>query len=307
MRAPKRLMALKDRAIDPNLPAGRIPKVQGRVDRLTGRLTNRLGKLQGRLDNPGLRPNVTNRINKRIGRIQTALDYNPQAQQGVAPEVAPEAPNPYIEAEKTAKAAPADYSNALFPNVRAFEPENYEGSPMYKFQLQEGQRALDRLYASRGLVNSGAEIEGNQRFVTDLGAREADRAQKIAETEADRLERMQLQEANRLERVDNNNFDRMYSILQLMANQSPLELGYRGASDSASLKDSFGSNMANYYSQAYPNLTGGLPGPSNFTPPFVPPFPSQPNYGNVENSDIIADQGSSSDIADLFGLFSSFF
>ena len=52
---------------------------------------------------------------------------------------------------------------------------DYTGSPLYKWQLEEGTRALNRQLAARGLYNSGAGLETHRRFLSELGAQESNK------------------------------------------------------------------------------------------------------------------------------------
>lgn len=78
---------------------------------------------------------------------------------------------------------------ALQGNVNtldAYEPKTFEGSPMYQFQKQKGLKDMERLMAARGLTNSGAEIEANQNFLTELNATEAEKQRGYAENRMNR-------------------------------------------------------------------------------------------------------------------------
>lgn len=68
----------------------------------------------------------------------------------------------------------------------AYEPKNFEGSPMYQFQKQEGMKDLEKLMAARGLTGSGAEIQANSDFLAQLGATEADKQRQYAQADAER-------------------------------------------------------------------------------------------------------------------------
>lgn len=169
--------------------------------------------------------------------------------------------------------------NVLFPSQQAFEPTDYNGSPLYKWQQQEGQTSLNRLLAKRGLLNSGAEIEANNRFQTALGAGEADKARGYAQNEADRYERMSQNEALRRERQGNQASDNAYRWTQLYLNQNPMDYAMKGTDSYANTLGKDASTMANYLSQLYTKAhgsSGGGPGP------FIPPFPSGPDFSNID-------------------------
>lgn len=70
--------------------------------------------------------------------------------------------------------------------MQAYEPQNFEGSPLYQFQKTKGLADLEKLMASRGLTGSGAEIQGNSDFLAQLNATEAEKQRQYAEANRDR-------------------------------------------------------------------------------------------------------------------------
>lgn len=187
----------------------------------------------------------------------------------------------------------ASQARALFPSIRAMEPENYMGSPLYDFQQKKGEDSIKKLLAKRGLLNSGAEIEAISNFNTELGAMESDKARGYAEKEADRLERIQMQEANRLMNRDDANFDRAYRWTELMLRQNPMQYAMGGL-------DTYGNNIlkqagteADYLKNLYPRQVGGGGGGGGGQMPFIAPFPSGPDYSQIEQLEAL-NKGSSS-------------
>lgn len=73
--------------------------------------------------------------------------------------------------------------------MQAYEPQNFEGSPLYQFQRQKGLADLEKLMAARGLTGSGAEIQGNSDFLAQLNATEAEKQRQYAEANRDRQQR----------------------------------------------------------------------------------------------------------------------
>lgn len=73
--------------------------------------------------------------------------------------------------------------------MQAYEPKNFEGSPLYQFQKQKGMADLEKLMAARGLTGSGAEIQGNADFLAQLNATEAEKQRQYAEANRDRQQR----------------------------------------------------------------------------------------------------------------------
>jgi hypothetical protein len=55
---------------------------------------------------------------------------------------------------------------------RDFSMADYEADPGYAFRLAEGNKALERSAAARGMVMSGSMFKGAQRFGQDLASQE---------------------------------------------------------------------------------------------------------------------------------------
>jgi len=167
----------------------------------------------------------------------------------------------------------------------AYEPKNFEGSPLYQFQKQEGMKDLEKLMAARGLTNSGAEVQANKDFLTQLNAQEADKQRGYAEQEAQRaLNQMQFianlendqQQFNARRQDDRStlmtNF--LTNILRMQADNNIANLSQGGLDKqtqlSQALMNAMASNAANNWSRSYGG--GGTP----------PPPPS----GNQNNLDL---------------------
>lgn len=183
-------------------------------------------------------------------------------------------------------------AETLFPSTRMFEPQNYEGSPLYQFQLKEGQKQVARSLAARGLTNSGYGIEQELNVPLRAAAQDTDRMTRIASENADRLKSFQDNEALRLERQGNNQWDRAYSIAQLMADQSPWNAAVAGLNNSADVVSAAGNAQANYLRDAYGRIipnSGGGGGGGGGTPIQLP---SGPDYSNITPLQIKGDYSS---------------
>lgn len=174
---------------------------------------------------------------------------------------------------------PENITNTIFPNTRMFEPENYEGSPLYKFQVQEGEKALARSLAKRGLGNSGHAITEELNVPMRAAAQDTDRMTRIAEGNADRLYNIQNNEANRLERAGNDQWGRIYDTASLMAGQNPWQGALGGLDAYAGMTEKSGSAMANFLKDYYRKSSGGGGGGSAGTPIAIP---GGPDYSNID-------------------------
>lgn len=71
---------------------------------------------------------------------------------------------PYAQTGRTA--------NRMIQDVLGGDYSSFYESPDYQFRLEEGQRALDRGAASRGMLLSGAQLRDTQRFGQGLASTE---------------------------------------------------------------------------------------------------------------------------------------
>lgn len=207
------------------------------------------------------------------------------------------APPPTTTPASTTPASPTTdptaAAKALFPGVEAFLPQNYEGSPLYQFQKKQGLGDLQALLAARGLTNSGAEIEANTKFLNQLGANEADRAQGIATNNADRLQQMSQFETNRQDTQGQAQMDNLYRFTQLMLGQSPMTQAYDATGKSADTTVAGANSQAKLMSDLYTRLFGGGGASAGPAPTYTPPYPSAPNM-SIPNIMGIVNGGTSS-------------
>lgn len=201
---------------------------------------------------------------------------------------------------------PGDASNVLFPSQQAFEPTDYNGSPLYKWQQQEGQKALNAVLAKRGLLDSGAEIQADTNFQNQLGAQEADKARGYAQNEADRYERMSENEANRRTNNQNSADDNLYKWTSLLLGQNPMQYASQGTGDYATATGNEAKMIASYLPQLYAHASGG--GGGGGPGPFIPPFPSGPDDSGINEIGALmngssSNSGANSIINSLPGLF----
>lgn len=219
---------------------------------------------------------------------------------------------PIADGGPTTPGAPSqDQINTLFPSTRMFEPQNYEGSPLYQFQLKEGQKQVAKSLAARGLTGSGYGITQELNVPLRAAAQDTERMTQIASQNADRLKSFQDNEALRQERAGNNQWDRAYSVAELMARQSPYQSAIDGLNNSADSMLGAGSAQANFLKDYFKKVIaqggggGGGRGGSSGTPI---PVPGAPNYINTQPTGISGNYSSNNGWLDLLtkGL-SSFF
>lgn len=160
-----------------------------------------------------------------------------------------------------------------YQNWRNFLPQDGETSLLYKSMVEDGEKRLSQLAAARGLSGSGREILDASKFYRDTMAdeqqRQYDAAQKEAsergtlagidsqnqtrmyetnwsnlQDEAERLKAMKQDEALRLERVGNESWDRVYSLLDLLSQQSPMNEAYGATGDISKILQNYGDQFA---------------------------------------------------------------
>lgn len=205
----------------------------------------------------------------------------------VVPPPVAAAPEP---APVAAPVQPAVESNTLFPNARMFEPQNYAGSPMYQFQVQEGQKQLAKSLASRGLSGSGHAIEEELNIPLRVAAQDTDRMTNVAMQNADRLATMQNNEALRLERSGNEQWNRAYSLADLMASQNPMQYAAAGLNNVGDIMRDAGQAQANflkdYYDRVMPAGGGGGGRGGGGAPGMPATVPTGPDYRNIRPTEI---------------------
>ncbi|NDC39004.1 MAG: hypothetical protein EBZ48_13295 [Proteobacteria bacterium] len=245
-----------------------------------------------------------------------------------APAAAPQPPAPTFEYQQSPMTkALLDAMNNGLSTAQAYEPKFYEGSPLYQFQKQQGQRDLEKLMAARGLTGSGAEVQANSDFLSKLNADESEKARQYAEEAAnrqnqamqflanfDKEERQsQLEQWNKntdrqidMQQFDANRQDRrnevvsnfLTNILGLQSQNDIARLSQSGLTDqtalSKALSDMISRNIANDYTRAY----GGGGGQA----------PIAPNSGNSDIMSILmryGDRAGNNDVIDgLLRMFS---
>lgn len=181
-----------------------------------------IAQLQQKLQTPAQQQTNTaapaaNTATINPGRVQTRIDYLKRIRPN-DPEIAklqqqltaynaakpatPAAPAPATPAVPNATQPQAAPGSLLSPmtqalmgalgkganTMAAYEPKNFEGSPLYQFQKQKGMQDLEKLMASRGLTNSGAEIQANSDFLANLNATEAENQRKYAQQDMQRAQ-----------------------------------------------------------------------------------------------------------------------
>lgn len=258
---------------------------------------------QNRFNTDGLTDRATRRVQtlRNTGRNRQAKRFIRRQRSKMAEsESEPLAENPIkpldTSAVNTPKPTPEQTQakvNTLFPSTRMFEPKNYEGSPLYKFQVKQGQDQLAKSLAARGLTNSGYAIGEELDIPLRVAAQDTDRMTRIAAENADRLKSFQDNEALRLERAENNQWNRAFDVAQLLADQSPWNSVVNSIDASAKLKKEAAANQANYLKQAYASVFGGGGGGGggSVKPPL--PLPSGPSYINIRPTEIQQDYDSS--------------
>ena len=236
-----------------------------------------LTTLQERLADPNLDAARQQRIRNRIGFIsrRTGLS-NPLATQPQTP-ASPATPAPPTVDPGTATGATAQ-TPAAPVDTSAFFPNTGPGSGLFDWQSQQGLRALDRMNARDGLVGSGAAIEGANQFMTQLTGQEIQRQLDNRQRNADRLTQLSSDASLQQERTGNEQFDRAYQLLSLLAGQNPTSIGADSAGRAAGMTQDETNTLSKMIAQMFPRATGGGGGSQM---PFVPAFPSGPNMGAI--------------------------
>ena len=255
------------------------------------------GRMQSRLDYlKRVRPQ-----DRQIGSLQRTLANRPQPQQqtpppadantsptanwqngdpgfpGQAPQRTPEQQAEYDKQMQT-------YAQKLFPSLYGGTGEAYQGSELYKYQMGEGEKAVQRLAAARGLTGSSAEFKETRDFVNQLNAQESERARADMQREADRFMSLQESEAARQERAGNEAYDRQLGMLELLMRQSPMEMAYGASGQMSRQQREHAKSMGNYRQQMFERIMGPSGGGGGgIAPQYIAPFPGGPNYDAINS------------------------
>ena len=232
--------------------------------------------------------------NANRAQLSTAIAAARRAQ---TPQVAPPLQEPAPQPAPAPAPAPApqpdpNAGEALFPSARNFTPKDYEGDPLYQFQLKQGQKALGSSLAAKGLRNSGAAIEQELDLPLRLAAQNSERMNTNAQKDADRYAALGENEANRLERREDAGWRRAYDWTSLGLDQSPWAQAYSGLGSLGDLNSAEGKSLAQAIMASVSGGGGGGRGGGGSTP-FVAPPPGQPNYINTNPNNIFGDASSS--------------
>ncbi len=219
----------------------------------------------------------------RQGQLDSFMKSNPNykapgsvTQTPAAPAATP-APVAQVPAQP-ATSNPGLFSS-LFPANRSFEPTNYEGSPLYKFQSDEGLRKLAEANSARGLTDSSTERENNRKFLLELGAKEADTQRGYAQQDADRLNQIQQFESSRLSNREDSAYNNLFRLLEIMQQDNPYATGVGAAGSLASSVTDSTKWLADQQAGNYARLSGGGGGGGGNS---TPATPSQGNLSAVK-------------------------
>lgn len=229
--------------------------------------------------------------NANRAQLSTAIAAARRAQTPqVAPPLQEPAPQPTPSVAPPLQQPDPNAGEALFPSARNFTPKDYEGDPLYQFQMKQGQKALASSLAAKGLSNSGRAIEDELDLPLRLAAQNSERMNTNAQKDADRYATLGENEANRLERREDAGWRRAYDWTSLGLDQSPWNQAYSGLGSLGDLNSAEGKAFANYIKGTVGGGGGGSGGGGST--PFVAPPPGQPNYINTNPNQIFGNASS---------------
>lgn len=137
-----------------------------------------------------------------------------------------------------------DFRNADGPfkgHSGVFTMADFRKDPAYEFRMREGQKAIDRSAAARGMRHSGATLKSLARFGQDLGSQEYDKAyNRFNQDYGNAYNRFNQEQGNRFNRVGN------IANIGLSANQSMNSAGTNFGNQMAQNAISLGNAQANY-------------------------------------------------------------
>lgn len=246
------------------------------LDKRLGMLNTKIGNTQAQIDARNAKGLATPGLTNRLGTAPAV----PAAQ---TPAATTPQPLSYGNMATTVPTPAGQGVNpeAMFPTTRMFEPQNYQGSPLYQFQVKAGEDQLAKSLAARGLTNSGYAIKQELNIPMMAAAQDTQRMTDLANRNADRLQQYQQNEALRQERAGDNQWDRSYQLAQLMAEQNPMQWAMSGLNNYGNTLNKAGQSQANYLAQLYQKVLGGGGGGAQPLP-----LPTGPNYNNINPAEI---------------------
>jgi hypothetical protein len=270
-------MPIDRNPITPMANTGMIPS---RKD-IRGKLTNLQTKFGAATD-----PSQQSRISDRAGYLANRYGIKNSPFTG-APITTMPVDNPAVAP------APMVPDTSAQDNMRVLLPDFQDN---YNYYADQGQSRMSKLMAARGQTGSSANITANRDFLTELGAKSAADRNNFANTTADRYEGMLTDSANRQRDASNTAWDRNMQYLDYLNRSLPPEILYGSAKDGASLATDAGGMKAGYTKDMYrrtyaPSGGGGMP--------FQAPFPTGPDFTNIDMMGMINGGSNSSYIDDL--------
>lgn len=213
--------------------------------------------------------------------------------------------------------------------MQAYEPKNFEGSPLYQFQKQKGMQDMEKLMAARGLTGSGAEVQANSDFLANINAQEAEKQRQYADqaaqrqqgalefiarfdqaekealrnqwnTDLDRQTNINQFEANRGDRRQELATNFLQNILNMQSNNDIARLSQTGLNQQTALTDQLMKAIAGFTANNFPRVSGGGGG----TPPTAP----SPMSGDLDLMKILTGYGNRAGNNDVWnGVFETLF
>lgn len=228
------------------------------------------------------------RYDRRAARIPTA---QPPAQ-SPAPQPTP-APAPGPTGAAKPNAGSQIDPSAFFPGTGTYDPKSFQNDAIYKFNMDQGNKELDRRLAAMGLSGSGASIEAANDLTAKVNADAAQRWTNTMTNNADRLYNMTRDESDRLMRRDENAFNNRFKILDLMMSQNPMQYSMGGLNTYGDLNMGRAKDrknfLANDYARQIAGGGGGMP----------PRPPGQPFTGDIDLLGSIYNNNSSNSMWDM--------
>lgn len=234
----------------------------------------------------------------RLSRIQAAISglTPPPPAAGPAPTV--EAPVDNTDGDKGVEAAPTP-EGPTFRSVYDFVPKDFSNDPTYQFQKEQGMKDINRLMASRGLTGSGAEIEGNARFLNELGSNTAAKYLDLAQGDASRYDNQAQNEAMLKYNQGNDQWTRMMNLLNYTQKNNPFQEAVSGLDKYSGLNMENAKNRAAFMKDLYQRIQGPSGGGGGGAPPpFIPPGATGPD---TSMSDIMRASNRGQSNSNLYG------
>lgn len=155
-----------------------------------------------------------------------------------------------------------------FKTIEDFLSKDVMADPAAQNQMKLGTEALDSYLQAKGLGGGGAQIKAAERLAAQVGADQTNRQLQAAGLNAQMFQNYAQNLIDNKRNLNNDQFDKLYKTIELMANQSPMGNAYGASKAKSDIYSGLGQGIASLIA----SLGGGGGGGGGKTPVQIPPY-----------------------------------